>query len=30
MDMASGQDINIDAFDEYGEQTAKLFVSLYP
>lgn len=30
MVMASGQDINIDAFEEYGVQTAKLFVSLYP
>lgn len=30
MVMASGQDINIDTFDEYGVQTVKLFVSLYP
>jgi len=30
MVMASGQDIDTDSFDEYGVQTAKLFVSLYP
>jgi hypothetical protein len=30
MVMASGQDINTDAFDEYALQTARLFVSLYP
>uniref|UniRef100_A0A2S2PYH0 Uncharacterized protein n=1 Tax=Sipha flava TaxID=143950 RepID=A0A2S2PYH0_9HEMI len=30
MVMASGQDIDTNSFDEYGVQTAKLFISLYP
>ncbi|XP_025414995.1 uncharacterized protein LOC112686776 isoform X2 [Sipha flava] len=30
MVMASGQDIDTNSFDEYGIQTAKLFVSLHP
>lgn len=28
--MASGQKINIDAFDHYCTETARLYVSLYP
>lgn len=28
--MASGYEINTDAFETYGIQTAKLFVELYP
>lgn len=28
--MASGQNINIDAFDNYCTETVRLYVSLYP